>query len=143
VKILLAVDGSETATRATRKLVEMGAWFKDPPHVELVTVHLPLPHVGGFAGAVVNHDMVSRYYAEEGAKVLAAPQKLLDDAKVQYVPHVLVGEVAHAIIDHAQKAGCELICLGTRGRSAISNLVLGSVATKVLHLAKVPVLLVH
>ena len=33
--------------------------------------------------------------------------------------------------------------MGTRGMTTISNLVLGSVATKVLHLARVPVALVH
>jgi nucleotide-binding universal stress UspA family protein len=32
--------------------------------------------------------------------------------------------------------------MGTRGRSALGDLVLGSVAVKVLHLAKVPVTLV-
>jgi nucleotide-binding universal stress UspA family protein len=33
--------------------------------------------------------------------------------------------------------------MGTRGMTAIANLVLGSVATKVLHLTQVPVVLVH
>jgi nucleotide-binding universal stress UspA family protein len=36
-----------------------------------------------------------------------------------------------------------MIYLGTRGMTAISNLVLGSVATKVLHLADTPVVLVR
>ena len=37
---------------------------------------------------------------------------------------------------------CELVVMGTRGRGAIHNMVLGSVATKVLHLVAVPVTLV-
>jgi nucleotide-binding universal stress UspA family protein len=141
-KILLAVDGSEAADRATRKLVEMAGWFKEPLEVELVTVHLPLPQVGGFAGAVVSHEMVEKYYSEEGGKALAPARKLLDAAGVRYIPHILIGEVAPTIVGHVEKAGCKLVCMGTRGMSAVSNLVVGSVATKVLHLCPVPVVLV-
>jgi nucleotide-binding universal stress UspA family protein len=33
--------------------------------------------------------------------------------------------------------------MGTRGMSAIANVALGSVTTRVLHLAHIPVLIVH
>jgi nucleotide-binding universal stress UspA family protein len=36
-----------------------------------------------------------------------------------------------------------MIYMGTRGRTALANMVLGSVATRVLHLAHIPVVLVH
>jgi nucleotide-binding universal stress UspA family protein len=36
-----------------------------------------------------------------------------------------------------------MIYMGTRGMTAVSNMVMGSIATKVLHLADVPVVLVH
>lgn len=143
LKILLAVDGSETAGRAAQKLVDSAGWFKEPLEVELVTVHLPLPHVGGFAGAVVSHDMVEKYYSEEGGKALAPARKLLDAAGVRYVPHILIGEIAQSIVGHAEKTGCKMIYMGTRGMTAMGNLVVGSVATKVLHLCSLPVVLVH
>jgi nucleotide-binding universal stress UspA family protein len=143
LKILLAVDGSETATRAAQKLVDSAGWFKEPLEVELVTVHLPLPQVGGFAGAVVSHDMVEKYYSEEGGKALAPARKLLDAAGVRYVPHILIGEIAQSIVGHAEKTGCKMIYMGTRGMTAMGNLVVGSVATKVLHLCGMPVVLVH
>jgi nucleotide-binding universal stress UspA family protein len=142
-KILLAVDGSQSAIRATRKLVESAGWYKEPIQIELVTVHLPLPHVGGFSKVVVTHEMVEHHYSEEGAKALAPSRKLLDEAGLRYAPHILIGEVALMIAEHAEKSGCQMIYMGTRGMTAISNLVLGSVATKVLHLAHIPVVLVH
>jgi len=142
-KILLAVDGSESAVRATRKLIESAGWYKEPIEIELVTVHLPLPHVGGFAKAVVSHEMVEHYYSEEGGKALAASRKLLDEARLRYTPHILIGEVAPTIVEHAQKSAADLIYMGTRGMTAMSKLVLGSVVTKVLHLAHIPVVLVH
>jgi len=143
LRILLAVDGSETATRATQRLVDSAGWFKEPLEVELVTVHLPLPQVGGFAGAVVSHDMVEKYYSEEGGKALAPARGLLDAAGVRYAPHILIGEIAQSIVDHAEKTGCKMIYMGTRGMSAVGNLVVGSVATKVLHLGRVPVVLIR
>ena len=143
LKILLAVDGSESAVRATRKLVESAGWYKEPVQIELVTVHLPLPQVGGFANVVVSQEMIDRYYREEGGKALAPSRKVLDEASLRYTPHILIGEPAHVITEHADKSGCRMIYMGTRGMTAIANLVLGSVATKVLHLTHVPVVLVH
>jgi len=143
MKILLAVDDSENAVRATRNLAAASPLYKQAPEVELVTVHLPVPYVGPFAGAVVSQDMTQRYYREEGEKALAPSKQVLDTAGIRYSPHVLVGEIAQTIIDHAQKSGCDMICMGSRGMSAISSALLGSIAIKVLHLARIPVVLVH
>jgi nucleotide-binding universal stress UspA family protein len=89
-KILLAVDGSESALRATRSLIETAGWYKTPPTVELVAVHLPVPLVG-FADAVVSREMTARYYREEGEKMLAGARALLEAAGIAYV---LVGQIA-------------------------------------------------
>ena len=64
------------------------------------------------------------------------------DAVAGRAEHVLVGDVAPTIVEHANRTGCDMICMGTRGMTAMSGLVMGSVATRVLHLARVPVLLV-
>ena len=55
----------------------------------------------------------------------------------------MVGPVAETIVAYAKRHKCDLICLGTRGMTAAANLVMGSVATKVLHLAGVPVIIVR
>jgi nucleotide-binding universal stress UspA family protein len=143
LKVLLAVDGSESALRATAKLIETAAWYKEPLQVELVAVHLPVPHIGGFSGVVLTHDMIDRHYREEGEKMLAPSRELLDAARVKYTPHVLVGPIAQTIVEHARKSGCQVIYLGTRGMTALPNMLLGSIATKVLHLAQIPVVLIH
>lgn len=142
MKILLAVDGSECAVRATRKLVEMSAALKEPPGVELVTVQLPVPHVGGFSGKVISQDMIESHYRAEGEKALAPSVRVLQEAKVAYTPHILVGEIARAIVEEGEKRGCELICMGTRGMGAASSMLIGSIGIKVLHRARIPVTLV-
>lgn len=142
LKILLPVDGSECAVRATRKLVDTLDWYREPPAVELCTVHLPLPRVPNM-GAFVSHEMVQKYYDDESNAMLAPSRTVLDEASVAYTVTRLVGPIAETIVDHAGKAGADLIFMGTRGMSAIANIALGSVTTRVLHLAHLPVLIVH
>jgi nucleotide-binding universal stress UspA family protein len=142
VKILLAVDGSEAARRATEHLVEDARLYRDPVEVELVTVHLPVPNIGLAFSSVVTHEMVTRYYQDEGQQALRASRALLDAAGIRYNPHILVGDIADTIVKHAMTAQCRMICMGTRGMSALANAVVGSIATKVLHRSPVPVLLV-
>lgn len=142
VRILLAVDGSESALNATRKLVEMAALLKEPPNVELVTVHLPVPPIGGIS-TVVTHDMLEHHYREEGEAALAEAKRILDSGGLAYTAHVFVGKPAHTIAEQAQRLDCEAIYMGTRGMSTVSSILVGSCATKVLHLAHVPVFLVH
>jgi nucleotide-binding universal stress UspA family protein len=54
-----------------------------------------------------------------------------------------VGPTADTSVAPATKVGADMIFMGTRGMTALANVALGSVTTRVLHLAHVPVLLVH
>jgi nucleotide-binding universal stress UspA family protein len=140
MKILLAVDGSKPALQAAKLLVEHADWYREKPGVELVTVHLPVPKLGNM-GAAVSKAQIERYYREEGEQNLAAAKQLLDRAGIAYEAHVLVGPVAETIAKHAKSSRCDLIMIGTHGRTAIADALIGSTASKVLHIADVPVLL--
>jgi nucleotide-binding universal stress UspA family protein len=141
MKILLAVDGSKNSLDAVQSLVEHAGWYRDRPKVELVTVHLPVPKLPGM-GAAVGKSQVQRYYQEEGNARLAAAKRKLDAAGLPYEARVLVGAVAETIVKHAKDKRCDLIYIGTRGMSEIGKALLGSTATKVLHISDIPVLLV-
>lgn len=142
LKFLLAVDGSDAAIGATRKLIEMARWCKDQVQVEVVAVHLPIPPIGGLFNTVVNQKMVEQYYKDEGVQMLAASEKLLNEAGIAHKSHILVGKIAETIVEHGDANRCQMIFMGTRGMTALSNMVMGSIATKVVHLALVPVVLV-
>jgi nucleotide-binding universal stress UspA family protein len=58
-----------------------------------------------------------------------------------YTAHIHVGPAPETIVRVARDLGCELICLGTHGRGTLGNALMGSVATKVLHLSAIPVML--
>ncbi len=141
-KILLAIDGSKHALRAAQKLVQAAAWYRDPPQVHMLYVHLPIPEVHGLH-KIVNRKLIQRYYAEEGQAALAACKKLLARAKIPFEAEVVIGPAAETIVARANKTGCDTIYMGTRGQTALANMLLGSVATKVLHMAKIPVVVVR
>lgn len=142
MKILLAVDGSEFSLDAAKCLIEHADWYRDKPTVELLYVHPPLPKLPGM-GKVVGKSQIQRYYQEEGEAALAKAKKLLEAAGIRFESKVLVGPVAETIVSHAKAARCDLIFIATHGRTEAANMLLGSTATKVLHLSSVPVLLVR
>lgn len=49
---------------------------------------------------------------------------------------------AHAVVEVARSRGADLIVAGTRGRTAIGGLLVGSVTNRLLHIAPCPVLVV-
>jgi nucleotide-binding universal stress UspA family protein len=58
------------------------------------------------------------------------------------VHRAVLGGPAPAILNIAHEAGADLIVVGTRGRSAVAGLLVGSVAHRLLHLSDLPVLVV-
>ena len=137
MRILLAVDGSKPSLKVVQSLIDHRDWYRSPPQVELVTVHLPVPRV-----ARLPKSQLERYYAEEGEARLAPAKKKLDAAGIPYAERVLIGPVAEAVVKHAKDKRCDLIYIGTRGMSELKSALVGSTATKVLHISDIPVLLV-
>jgi nucleotide-binding universal stress UspA family protein len=142
MKILLAVDGSKYSLDAVDCVINHADWYREKPTVELVTVHAPVPKLPRM-GLVVGKNQIQRYYEEEGAAALAASKKKLDAAGIAYKATVMVGQVAESIVQHASKSRCDLIVIGTHGRTEAGNMLLGSTATKVLHISRTPVMLVR
>lgn len=140
-RILLAIDGSEHALRATRKLIEALPLYKTTPEIEVLTVHLPVPHYPNMR-LVVSEEMLQGYYREECDARLKPVESLLDAAGARYTSKWLVGPIAETIVEHARRAHCDCIYIGTRGSGAVAAMILGSVVVKVLHLAEIPVVVV-
>jgi nucleotide-binding universal stress UspA family protein len=66
--------------------------------------------------------------------------KLAKTLGVEYESHLLFDvDIADTICETARSLRCQMICLGSHGRGAIGRLLLGSTATKVLALSKLPV----
>ena len=140
MKILLAADNSEFTQRAARHLVTHLSWFAQPPEVLVLHVHPPIPYPG--AAAAAGKEAVERYLREDSEAALRKATKELDKAKVRYTASWITGKVAEGIAAAVKKNKVDLVVMGSHGEGALSNLVLGSVATKVIATVKVPVLIV-
>jgi nucleotide-binding universal stress UspA family protein len=139
-KLLVAVDGSESALRAVRYAMKL-ARENGPCSIHLVNVHEP-PLLYGELAVYVPREKMERLQREHSEALLEPAAAILREGSVPFTTETLVGEVAATIARRADELGCDAIVMGTRGMGAIGNLVMGSVATKVVHLAKVPVTLV-
>jgi nucleotide-binding universal stress UspA family protein len=74
---------------------------------------------------------------------LKGAKPVLSRAKVAFTEKVLVGDPAPKILKFIKSSKCDLLVMGSRGLGAFKNLVLGSVATKILSKCDVPVTLVR
>ncbi|MBM3345573.1 MAG: universal stress protein [Betaproteobacteria bacterium] len=141
LKWLVAIDGSENADRAIDHVIKLAGMYREPLEIHLLNVQLPLAGVN--VKLFVAREDLNAYYHDEGTAALKGARERLDAAGIGYVVHIGVGDPADVIVRYAVDKGCGQIVVGSRGMGALSNLVVGSVASKVIQLARVPVLLVR
>ena len=139
LKILLPVDGSDYANKAITGFIALLDWYKEKPELHLLNVQYPLR---GNAALFINQTDIKQYHQEEGQKELQSTCALLDQAGVAYQYHIVVGDPAEMIVRFASEKQCDQIVMGPRGAGGIQGLLLGSVTSKVMQLAKTPVLLI-
>ena len=140
MKILLPVDGSENSLRALQQVIAMKEQYSEPIEVHLLNVQLPV--ASGAVKMFISQQQLNDFYRDEGMAALKDARALLDQAGVSYQHHIGVGDLAGTITSYAKDKQCRQIVIGTRGRGSFAGALLGSVATKVVHLADIPVLLI-
>jgi nucleotide-binding universal stress UspA family protein len=140
MKILVAVDGSKPALHAVKYAIALSARLHDPAHVTLISAHddAGLRHVRKHvpAGSIQDH------LRELSEADLKPARKLLDKAGVPHDMVIKVGHVAEQIVKTANAGKFDMVVLGSKGRSGFSDLLLGSVAQRVVSSAKQAVVLV-
>lgn len=140
MKILVAVDGSSYTKRMLAYLAAHDEWLGG---AHQYTVLHAVPAVPPRAAAVLDKELLKGYYADEGEKVLKTVRTFFAKQKLPAEFLNKVGPAADVIASTADKGKFDLLVLGSHGHSAIGNLVLGSVATKVMAHCPTPVLLVR
>lgn len=138
-RILVPTDGSDCSLRAVDYVIARRGALADGAQVHLLNVQIAL---SGDVGQFVGGEQIASFHRSESAKSLAAAQARLDAAQVPYTVHAEVGHAAEVIARTADKLDCDHIVMGTHGRSALADLLLGSTTIRVVHLAKMPVVLV-
>jgi nucleotide-binding universal stress UspA family protein len=139
-KVLVPFDGSESAKRALLYLVE---FVKQVPDLEIHLLNVqghPIMYGDYVAGPML--ETLVNAAREHGRKINAKGLELLREHGLEASAHEELGETVGEIAKAVSLFGCDTVVMGTRGMSNFSNLVMGSVATRVVHEVTVPVLLV-
>ena len=139
-RILVAVDGSESALRAVDVAAAQARLTPDGG-LHVLTVR----HPASFYGALeiyVTEEQMREIATRQATAVLDAAAERAARSGIRFETEQLEGEPAAVIADRAVELGCEAIVMGSHGRGQLGAFVLGSVAQRVVHHATVPVTLV-
>ena len=135
-RVLVAVDHSDVAQRALDAARELALLSKG----EVWVLHLREREVIAQMG-----DVPSESAADAESPVSAAVEELTTAGVTAHgeVRNTTYGHAAREIMEDAKEHDVGVIVMGTRGRSELAGLVVGSTAHKVIHLADRPVLVVR
>lgn len=140
MKILIAVDGSPFTKRMLGYVTAHDELFTAANDYTVLTA---VPSVPPRASAVIDKETLAEYYLEEAEKVLKPVRAFFDKQGLKAKTVHKVGHPADVIAKMAVAGKHDLLVMGSHGHSALGNLVMGSVTTKVLAHCKTPVLLVR
>lgn len=153
-RILVAVDGSESAARASQVALELTEKFRS----ELIVLHAISPPTSPYLSSISSASPimppppsqaeVDAYYAYARRAALGIIGDTVDQAKKRGLtakPEIPEGvsSVVETIINHAANEKADLIVIGTRGLGGFKKLLLGSVSSGVVTHAHCPVLVVR
>ncbi|EPR37608.1 UspA domain-containing protein [Desulfovibrio sp. X2] len=136
-RILLPVDGSSYSMDAAIQAVELARLSGGS--IVLLHCHRPVPTALGEP----NFQQVTEHYAREAATLLAPFRELLDRSGLSYDDKIVGGPTAEVICEVADLEKCDCIVMGTKGKTGLESLLVGSVTHKVMQLATLPVLVVR
>jgi nucleotide-binding universal stress UspA family protein len=141
-KILLPTDGSTLATAAIQAGVEFAALcraevvglyvaseYQYPVSVEIIPPSYPTEDE--YAAATI----------KTGDEYLSGLRRAAAECGLKYTGLTAYSnKTAHKIVQVAREQDCDVIFIGSHGRSGLEQLLLGSVTAKVLSLCDIPVL---
>lgn len=135
--IVLAVDESEESWSAAE--FAAGLARQTGAQVVLLNCYRPVPKVLGRP----NFENMAERLSAHAEKVLEPYRNFLEREEVDFRSLAVPGRRAQVITDTAKGEKAELIVMGSRGRTDLEGLLLGSVTHQVLQLAPCPVTVVR
>jgi nucleotide-binding universal stress UspA family protein len=134
-KILVAIDGSEASMHAARTAATLAKGLS----AELTLAHVVPPT---FVPPEVPFGV--QPWTEEAVK---AGERLLENAAKEVgltcERQNLTGSPAERLADLAEQGQFDLVVVGSKGRGAVSRVLIGSVTDRLVHICKRPILVVR
>lgn len=140
MKILVAVDGSPFTKRMLAYLAAHDEWLGAHHDYTVVNAVSAVPPR---AAAVLDKAVLKQHYDEEAERVFKPIRAFFARQGLKATFVAKVAAPAELIASLADKGRYDLLVMGSHGHGSIVNLLLGSVATKVLARCQTPVLLIR
>ena len=158
-KILVAIDGSETSMKAAEYAINLSKIQNQQEKkdettttaTELVVLlvidltKLPNSFLASTSGYYGTREVEEK--RKEAQQWLDKVRMSAEEQNVKNFETAIIEDIStrvgHAIVNYAETKGIDLIVIGTRGRTGLKKMLLGSVASEVVTYAHCPVLVIR
>ncbi|CCO24787.1 universal stress protein [Maridesulfovibrio hydrothermalis] len=135
-KILIPVD----ASRHSESAVNYGSALAEISEAKVILLHCHRPIPTGLGEP--NFQKAIDDATRDSYAILEKHTSMLKAKNIEFDEKIIGGSTAKSIKAVAETEGCDLIVMGSKGKSDLEGLVVGSVTHKVLHIAPCPVLVI-
>lgn len=139
--VLIAFDGSDSSKHAVQYVIDFAQTHGATLNVHLINVEQEVALYGEYVSAEMIAN-IQRSMLDKAEHKLDWAHGQLNAAGIVSEKHSALGNVAERINDAVKQLKCDTVVMGTRGLGTFTGMVMGSVATRVIHEVEVPVLLV-
>jgi nucleotide-binding universal stress UspA family protein len=140
--ILIPTDGSELSLNAAREAIQLASLCKAKVSAIMVSPTYRQIHEEGFVAPTVK-TIRERWEAEVAVRAKKVLDGICEDARKAGVAcetvHTFGDAPYEAIIETANKRGCDMIAMGSHGHGGVKQFFVGSETTRVLSHTKIPV----
>lgn len=139
LKLLVPVEENEIRKEMIGSLILWLDRIQTPHQIHLMNVQ---PAIHGDVGMFLSQNQIQDFQREEGIKQLKGAMKQLETAGRSFEHHICIGDAAEVIAQFARQNDIHQIVIGYRSFSTLTALLLGSLPSRVIQLADVPVMLI-
>ena len=140
MKVLFASDGSACADRAARFLIT--SLDKAIKNLRVTLFYVDAPVLDRVAAAL-GERRIAEIHQENSDACLKGARRRLKRSGLRFDEMHTAGNAAARIAEYAKAGRYDFVLMGSHGRSALANVLVGSVTARVLAECEVPVLVVH
>lgn len=145
-KIMIATDGSACSRLVADKGIELARLSGGTVYaVYVVSTDYFAPINGdSFPMSVDPYWMpIREAWEKQGQQALNTIKSLGNMKRINVEPVLLEGNPSEELIRYAEEEKMDIVIMGTHGKTGLNKLLLGSVAEKLVHHLKVPVMVVR
>ncbi|MEZ4269644.1 MAG: universal stress protein [Myxococcota bacterium] len=139
-RILVPIDGSESSVHSAQWAVSLAESTG-----ATVTLLYVFPMTEGQQSSLegLSDSDRERWELEISAEAMERVVAELPETEVNVARAVALGEPPAEVVRYARKDRTDLIVMGSRGTSAFSGTLIGSLSIEVLHATDIPVTIIH